>query len=248
MALKLLTLDLETSPNVGHIWSLWKQNVGLNQLIDSGSVISFAAKWHDSKKVLFYSDHHNGHAVMIQAAHDLISEADAVIHYNGNSFDMPWLHTEFLLAGLAPPKPYKNIDLLLAVRKRFRFVSNKLDYVTKALGLEGKVHHEGHALWVKCMAGEDAAWSKMRTYNKADVVQTEKLFDILRPWIAGLPNPALYNESDEQTCERCGGHDFQKRGFAYTQLGAYQQWQCQGCKSWSRSAKRHHSVDLRGVS
>jgi DNA polymerase elongation subunit (family B) len=248
MALKLLTLDLETSPNVAHVWSLWKQNVGLNQLMSSGQVISFAAKWHDDKKVLFQSDFHNGHDVMIQAAHDLISEADAVIHYNGNSFDMPWLNTEFLLAGKPPPRPYKNIDLLLAVRKKFRFVSNKLDYVTQALGLEGKVHHEGHTLWVKCMANDPKAWAMMRKYNMMDVVQTEKAFDILRPWVDGLPNPALYNESDEQTCERCGGHEFRKQGFAYTQLGAYQQWQCNGCKSWSRSAKRHHAVDLRGVS
>jgi len=248
MALKLLTLDLETSPNVGHIWSLWKQNIGLNQLMQSGSVISFAAKWHGNKKVLFYSDHHDGHDVMIQAAHDLISEADAVIHYNGTSFDMPWLHTEFLLAGLTPPKPYKNIDLLLTARKKFRFVSNKLDYVTKMVGLEGKVHHEGHTLWVKCMAGDDKAWSMMRKYNRMDVIQTELLFDRLRPWINGLPNPALYADTDEQTCEHCGGHEFRKQGFAYTQLGAYQQWQCTGCKSWSRSAKRHHAVDLRGVS
>jgi len=248
MALKLLTLDLETSPNIGHVWSLWKQNIGLNQLMQSGSVISFAARWHGEKKVLFYSDHHNGHEAMIQAAHDLISEADAVIHYNGTSFDMPWLHTEFLLAGLAPPKPYKNIDLLLTARKKFRFVSNKLDYVTKMVGLEGKVHHEGHTLWVKCMAGDDKAWSMMRKYNRMDVIQTELLFDRLRPWINGLPNPALYADTDEQTCEHCGGHEFRKQGFAYTQLGAYQQWQCTGCKSWSRSAKRHHAVDLRGVS
>jgi DNA polymerase elongation subunit (family B) len=247
-AIKLLTLDIECSPNVGHIWGLWKQTVSLNQLMESGSVISFAARWHGTKKVLFYSDFHSGHGVMVQAAHDLLSEADAVIHYNGNSFDMPWLHTEFLLAGMPPPRPYKNVDLLLAVRKKFRFVSNKLDYVTKAIGLEGKVHHEGHTLWVKCMANDPKAWAMMRKYNKMDVVQTEKLFDILRPWINGLPNPALYNESDERTCERCGGHEFRKQGFAYTQLGAYQQWQCQGCKSWSRSAKRHHSVDLRGVS
>jgi len=64
----------------------------------------------------------------------------------------------------------------------------------------------------------------MRKYNKMDVVQTEKLFDILRPWINGLPNPALYNEFTgryEQTCERCGGHEFQKRGFAYTQDRRY---------------------------
>ena len=124
-AIKLLTLDIECSPNVGHIWGLWKQTVSLNQLMESGSVISFAARWHGTKKVLFYSDFHSGHGVMVQAAHDLLSEADAVIHYNGNSFDMPWLHTEFLLAGMPPPRPYKNVDLLLAVRKKFRFVSNK---------------------------------------------------------------------------------------------------------------------------
>ena len=248
MPLKLLTIDIETSPNTADVWSLWKVNVSLNQLRSSGAVISFAARWHGTKKVLFFSDHHNGHDVMVQAAHDLLSEADAVIHYNGTSFDMPHLNREFLLAGMPPPKPYKNVDLLLAVRKKFRFVSNKLDYVTQAVGLEGKVHHEGHTLWVKCMAGDGQAWSKMRAYNKMDVVQTEKLFDVLRPWVDGLPNPALYNESDESTCERCGGTHLQRRGFAYTQLGAYQQWQCQGCKSWSRSAKRHHSVDLRGVS
>jgi len=250
MTLKLLTLDLETSPNVAHVWQLFKQNISLNQLMESGGVISFAARWHGTKKVLFYSDFHHGHAVMIQAAHDLLSEADAVIHYNGTSFDMPHLNREFLLAGLAPPKPYKNIDLLLAVRKRFRFVSNKLDYVTQAVGLEGKVHHEGHTLWVKCLANDPKAWAMMRKYNMMDVVQTEKLFDILRPWIAGLPNPALYDGSDEQTCERCGGTHLQRRGFAYTQLGAYQQWQCMNekCMSWSRSAKRHHAVDLRGVS
>ena len=185
--------------------------------------------------------------VMVKAAHDLISEADAVIHYNGTSFDMPWLHTEFLLAGLPVPKPYRNIDLLLAVRKKFRFVSNKLDYVTQALGLEGKVHHEGHALWVKCMANDPVAWAKMRAYNKMDVVQTEKLFDILRPWIDALPHPALYAETDEPTCQRCASTNLQKRGFAYTPLGAFQQYQCQDCKSWSRDARRHHGVGVRGT-
>jgi len=247
MTLRLLTLDIETSPNLAHVWGLFKQNIGLNQLMESGQVISFAAKWHGDKKVLFYSDHHNGHDVMVQAAHDLLSEADAVIHYNGTSFDMPHLNREFLLAGMPPPEPYKNIDLLLAVRKKFRFVSNKLDYVTQALGLEGKVHHEGHTLWVKCMANDPVAWSKMRAYNKMDVVQTEKLFDILRPWIDALPHPALYAETDEPTCQRCAGTNLQKRGFAYTPLGAFQQYQCQGCKSWSRDARRHHGVRVRGT-
>src|SRR5450759_3278074 len=82
---RLLTLDLETSPNIAHVWGLWKNNVSLNQLIQSTNVISFAAKWHGDKRVLFRSDHHDGHEVMIQKAHGLLGEADAVIHYNGKS-------------------------------------------------------------------------------------------------------------------------------------------------------------------
>ena len=66
MALKLLTLDIESAPNVAHVWGLFKQTVSLNQLMESGQVISFAAKWHGKPKVLFYSDHHDGHDVMIQ--------------------------------------------------------------------------------------------------------------------------------------------------------------------------------------
>lgn len=58
---KVLTLDIETSPNLAHVWSLWKQNVSLSQLMQSGQVICFAAKWHDKPKVTFHSDHHDGH-------------------------------------------------------------------------------------------------------------------------------------------------------------------------------------------
>jgi len=71
MTLRIGTIDIETSPNVAHVWGLFKQTVSLNQLMESGQVISFAFKWHGDKRVLFFSDHHNGHEAMIQAAHDL---------------------------------------------------------------------------------------------------------------------------------------------------------------------------------
>ena len=247
--MRLLTLDLETSPSVAHVWGLWKQNVSLNQLMESGSVISFAAKWHGEKPVMFHSDFHNTHEQMVQSAHAFLSEADAVIHYNGTSFDMPLLNREFLLAGMSPPEPYKNIDLLKVAREKFRFVSNKLEYVSRSVGLEGKAHHEGHNLWVRCMAGDKAAWDVMRRYNKQDVVLTEKLYDILLPWISGHPNPALYVSGDEgrPTCERCGSTRLTKQGFAHTQVSVFQQWKCLDCLSWSRSARRIAGVDLRGT-
>jgi DNA polymerase elongation subunit (family B) len=245
---RVLTLDIETSPNLAHVWSLWKQNVSLSQLQESGEVIAFAAKWHGEKDVEFYSNFTVGHEAMVREAHRLLSAADVVVHYNGTSFDIPHLNREFLSLGLPPPRPYKQVDLLKVARDQFKFVSNKLDYVSQYVGLKGKVSHEGHMLWVKCMAGDPKAWATMEKYNKYDVVLTEKLYDILLPWIKGHPHPALYDETVEPTCQRCGSTDLIKQGFAYTTLAAYQQWQCKKCGSWSRSARREFGVGERGVS
>lgn len=247
--MKVLTLDIETSPNLAHVWGLWKNNVSLSQLRESTQVIAFAAKWHGSKTVEFYSDFHDSHEVMVKQAWRLLDEADVVVHYNGVTFDIPHLNREFLLAGLTPPSPYKQVDLLKAARARFRFVSFKLDYVSQQVGLKGKTPHEGHMLWVKCMAGDEKAWAMMRKYNKQDVVVTEQLYDILLPWIDGHPNPALYDgDVSRPVCQRCGSTYLTKQGMAYTQVSAFQQWKCRGCGAWSRSARREFGVDVRATS
>src|SRR5207342_1581751 len=195
---KVLVIDIETQPNVAHVWGLWKNDVSLAQLRQPGRVISFSAKWVGKRGVEFRSDHHDGHMTMVKRAHALMDEADLIVHYNGNSFDMPWLRTEFVQAGLNPPSPHKDIDLCAVVKKTFRFPSNKLAYVTVALGLSGKLSHTGHQMWVDIMEGDDAtrerAWNLMRRYNKRDVVTTEELFHRLKPWIRILPNPALFSE------------------------------------------------------
>src|SRR5690606_13551645 len=103
---KILTLDIETRPNLAYIWGLWDQNAGLNQVAEFGSVISFAAKWHGKKPVEFRSDFHDGHTAMVQRAWELIDEADVVVGYNSKSFDMKHLKREFVLAGMTPPSPH----------------------------------------------------------------------------------------------------------------------------------------------
>ena len=173
--------------------------------------------------------------VMLQRIHDLISEADAVVHYNGSRFDMPILNKEFLLNNLAPPAPYKQIDLLRVVRKEFRFPSNKLDYVAQRLGLGKKTSHEGYQLWVKCMNREPAAWKVMEKYNKQDVVLLEKVYDRLLPWIGKQhPNRNLF---DGKGCPTCGSDKLQKRGFSYTVSGKFQRYQCTSCGSWAKTNK-----------
>lgn len=243
-----LLLDIETSPNVAHVWGLFNQNISLSQLRESTQVICFAAKWEGSKKTEFHSDFHNGHPDMVQAAHDLIDNADIVTHFNGKRFDMPHLRREFLLAGLPPHRPVREVDLYQVVKQKFRFVSNKLDHVLTQLGLEGKVKHSGHDLWVRCMAGDPKAWAQMKRYNIGDVVKLEPLLQRVKPWIHNYPHAGLYTHLDELTCSipGCGGK-LQRRGRKVAELSVFQQYQCQACGAWSRGKNALGRVEERGT-
>lgn len=226
---KILTIDIETSPNVAHVWSLWGVNVSLNQLRETGQVISFAAKWYGKKAVEFYSDHHDTHEVMVQQAHRLMDEADIIVHFNGKTFDMKHLRREFALAELDPPSPHKDIDLLQVVKSNFRFVSNKLDHVSQQLGIGKKTSHTGHDLWVRCMAGEDKAWALMKRYNIQDVRLTEQLYDRLRPWIKNHPHMGVLAADDHLTCNRCASDELEPNGTYRVNLLVYPQYKCQKC-------------------
>ncbi len=232
--MRILLLDIETSPNKVYVWSLWNVNVALNQIVEPGYTLSWAAKWFDEDKVM-YSDIREGKASMLRKVYDLIEKADVVVHYNGNSFDIPTLNAEFVQQGWNPPAPFINIDLYNVVKKRFRFPSNKLSYVSDVLGIGEKVPHRGMELWKGCMEGVASDWKIMKQYNKQDVVLLERLYQILRPWVQNHPNHGVFTNAVEPTCPNCGSLHVQKRGFHYTKTMTYQRYSCNDCGAWSRA-------------
>ena len=233
--MKILVLDIETSPNLAHVWGIWQQNVGLNQLLDVTEVLCWAAKWVGEDEIFFDSVHDNDKIGMLSKIWKLMDEADAIVHYNGQKFDVPHLNREFLELDVQPPSPFKQIDLLKTAKSQFRFPSNKLDYIVGVLGIGNKVKHAGHQLWIDCINGSQVAWDKMEEYNKEDVVLTEKLYERFLPWIKGHPNVALHNgDVDELHCPRCGGDHFIRQGYAYTGISKFQQYQCRECNAWFR--------------
>lgn len=246
MAPRILSLDIETSPVVAHAWGLFKQNIAISQIIERPRTICFAAKFMDTKKVHFYSEFEHGRDVMILAAHELLTEADVVMHYNGDRFDLPRLNTEFVMHELTPPAPYKSIDLYKVVKNNFQFTSNKLAYISDQLGLTGKVKHSGHDLWVRCLAGDPKAWAEMKKYNVQDTRLLEELYDKLRPWVSNHPNMGLYADApgEGDACPNCGGDDLIRQGFALTSVGRFQRLQCKGCGTWSRSSRRVDGVKI----
>lgn len=245
--MKLLTVDLETSPATASVWGMFNQNIGLNQLLVPTRVLCFAAKWHGATKVDFYSEHHHGKEEMVQAAHRLLTEADAVIHFNGARFDVPHLNREFLLAGLNPPAPFHQIDLLRVIRKQFKFQSGKLAHVTAELGLSGKLSHSGHTLWLQCLEGDEKAWNLMRRYNKQDVVTTEELYNRLLPWITNHPHVGLIDKRPAESCPNCASTAIQWRGWAFTKSSQYRRFQCQDCGSWGRATSRETGTKVVGI-
>lgn len=234
---RLLVLDIETSPNVCYTWGLFQQNVAINQIIEPGRVICFAAKWHGDDGTMFYSERQKGGAErMVRAAHKLLCECDGLVGWNSQRFDTRWLNQEFFKLGLRRPAGYKQVDLMRA-QKRYRVLaSNKLDYASRMLGIGGKAETGGFELWRDCLDGKREAWRTMEKYNRQDVELTDQhLTRMMRGgWIAGLPNMSIHNGD---ACPCCGSDRLKADGHYQTQTRRYQQWVCMDCGQPSRSVR-----------
>jgi hypothetical protein len=223
---KILTWDIETSPAVVFSWGLFGQDHSVSQIIEPSRVLCFAAKWLDKKRTEFYSEYHTSREDMIKQAWRLLNEADIVVSQNGIGFDTKHMNREFLLAGLGPVSPFVDIDLLRINRANFKFLSNKLGYVTDAVGLPTKLETGGMELWKQVLANDPKAWAKFKQYNIRDVVVTEKLYLLLAQggWIKGV-HAGLFN-GNMTTCHSCGSADLTPVGVIYSRSSAWPKAVC----------------------
>lgn len=236
---KVLLLDIETAPVLGYVWSLWNQNVAINQIHTDWHVLSWAAKWLDSAEVL-YQDQRRAKSVeddakILKAMWKLLDTADVVITHNGKKFDVKKLNARFAIHGFGPPSPFKHIDTLQLARKHFGFSSNRLEYLSDILCTKyKKLSHakfSGFSLWTACLAGNFEAWDEMAAYNKQDVLALEELYQKLAPWDQTV-NFNLYHTGNKHVCN-CGSTSFKRKGFMFTVAGKYQRYRCKACGAWS---------------
>ena len=247
--MKLLFLDIETSPLTAYLWDTYKPTVGIDQIITPTSVLCVSAKWNDGEMMFWWSQKQEGKQFdrMIKAIHRELCLADAVCHYNGTSFDLPRLNTEFLRLGLTPPPPFHQIDLLKVMREKFGVVSNKLAFVGPYLGIGEKVKNAGWDLWKGCLTGDAKCWTQMESYNKHDVVLLEKLYYKLLPWIDQHPNMNLFVPNEDPVCPNCGSDKLQRRGIRTATTYVYSRYQCGACGRWSRSRGRNKTEPVASV-
>jgi len=225
-------------------WSLWPNFIPIQQIEEQQHVMCYGARWYGEKKVHFKSTHHHGKQEMLEGIHALLDEADAVLSWNGASFDTKHINREFIEAGMTPPSPYIEVDLMRVAKRKFKFSSNKLDNVAQVLGVGKKVPHEGFQLWLDCMAGDGKAWKKMKEYQLQDVNLLIDLYEKLRPWIDNHPNVNRHEDGAEN-CVACGSARVIVAGTRRVANGKYRRYQCQDCGKWMRGKSMITTTELR---
>ena len=242
---KVLIFDIETAPMLGYVWSLWDQNVALNQLKSDWHVLSYAAKWlFDPPNKIMYKDQRKAKDVsndkeMLKGIWKLLDDCDVVITQNGKSFDVKKLNARFLEHGFQPPSSYKHIDTKTIASRHFKFTSNKLEYMTNKFNkkykkLTNRKKFAGFELWKECLAGNLEAWKEMEKYNKYDVLSLEELYHILAPW-DNTVNFALYTDDESYKCN-CGSTDYRHKGYVYNSAGKYKRYKCASCGKETRGS------------
>lgn len=231
---KILFIDIEWRPALAYVWRMWKQDIQPDMLVDHGGMLCFCAHWHGQRKYMFFSEWEHGREGMAKAAKELIEQADAVVHYNGDKYDMPKITGEIVLAGLAPPPKPASIDVMKTVKK-FGFNMNRLAYVAPLLNVGSKLSHEGFTLWKKVMDGDAAAQRKMQRYCVQDVKVLVQLYERILPFITN--HPVLNSSGDGAECPACTSKATQKRGSRTTRYFKIQRNQCQDCGHWFETSR-----------
>lgn len=230
---RTLILDIETSPTTAYVWQMFDNNLGLHQLIEPGGIMCWSAKWAGDEYIYYSGLNMASREEMALGIWEMLDEADEVVGWNSNSFDLKLINAMFLELGMGPPSPYKKVDLMRTVKSQMKFLSNKLDYISGRLDVGHKTEHNGFTTWVECLEGKRAAWALMREYNENDVLLTESMYEKLRGWITSGVNRSTI--SGDFVCHNCGSSHLQKRGTAITTTMLYQRYQCMDCGAWPRS-------------
>lgn len=248
MAPEIWLYDIETSPNLSFHWGLWDQNIGLNQIVETQDILCFAATKIGSGKIESHTAW-DDYDAMLARLHEIMDRADYVAGYNHISYDNKHVQAAFLKAGMPPPSPFRNIDLMRVVKKNFKFQSNKLAHVCQQLGLDAKGDPGGFDTWKQIMIGEgaaqEAARKRMVRYCRLDCKITAQLYQRLTPYLEGLNIPLVTGEDEAcEACTRCGSHDVQSRGWAYTTTMRYKRFRCMACGGWLRSRRSEPTPTL----
>lgn len=236
---KILIYDIETA--------------GVNALnADLGFVITFGYIWlsdfEKGKKwktisigdfsSSFKKDPHNDKA-LLQAAAEIINQADGIIGHYANRFDKPFLATRALLHGVELAD-VPQLDTCYLAYKKLKLSSNRLVNIAKVFKCKWQKldKKDGWPLWWNHYLKGSLKYDKaMRKYCGYDVMTLAEISVKMKPyWPPSFTN-RLYPKTIEKGCSVCGSSKLHHRGQIVYRREIHNRLACQDCGSWANYEK-----------
>jgi hypothetical protein len=244
---KRLFFDIETSPNIGFFWQAgYKLNVPYDNIIKERAIICICYKWEGDKKVYSLTwDEHQNDKSMLEKFVEIANESHEMIGHNGDKFDLPWIRTRCLFHKIPMFPKYTTIDTLYHARTKFRFNSNRLDYIARFLGLGEKTETGGFGLWKDIVLNNDSDLLRdMVEYCKNDVIILEKIYSRLSDHFPNKAHHGAIHTGEKSCCPECSSTNLKLATTRYTSTGIPRiQVQCRDCFKYNTiSSKTYQDI------
>lgn len=239
--IKRLYFDIETSYNIVKSWRIgYDIKLDPSSIIKERAIICICYKWEGDKNVKCLTWNRGDDSSMIIKFSEILNSADEVVTHNGDKFDVKWFRTRCLYHGVALTPYIQSIDTLKEAKKLFLFNSNKLDYISKFIGLSGKIETGGLELWDDIILRNNRqSLHKMVTYCKNDVILLEKVFLKLNPYLKNKITKTVRIEGNGIHCVECNSTNIKKVKLRISAAGRYtQQYRCSDCG-------KYHSISIK---
>jgi uncharacterized protein YprB with RNaseH-like and TPR domain len=230
---KRLFFDIETSPNIGLFWTAgFKQTITPDSIIRERAIICICYKWEGEKKVHSLTwDKNQCDKKLLLEFMKVANSADEMIGHNGDRYDLAWIRTRCLFHSIPCFPTYTTIDTLKHARAKFRFNSNKLDYIGKFLGVGQKISTGGYGLWKNIVLHNcEKSLIKMVRYCAGDVRLLERVFERMKVHIPSKFHYGVAAGGHKSECPECGSEDLKIAQTRVSAAGVKRiQLQCKGC-------------------
>ena len=245
---KIIFFDCETTFNTVRTFYVgYKVGLTHDQIIEERKVSVICWMYEGSKKVhsLTWDDDKQCDKAMLKEFSKVLEDCDVAIAHNGDKYDLPVLNTRLLYHRLNSCSHIQTIDTLKLARNNFRFNSNRLDYISKYLGNEGKMATGGLQLWHDVQDGCKKALAKMVRYCKRDVTELRSVFWRIVPYCKTLPvHLGVILGGERPDCKVCSSPNPHKINVHTTGSGIrYQRYRCKVCRHVFRDTKQLKEID-----
>jgi DNA polymerase elongation subunit (family B) len=208
---RVLIYDIETSYNIVKSWRVgWNLTIQPGDILEERKIICVSYKWLGEDQVYNLSwDKDQDDRFLIEQFVEVLNEADVIVAHNGDRYDLKFIKTRALIHRIPMLINYPQFDTLKVAKKKFMFNSNRLDYISKVLGFEGKIETK-MKLWDDVILRKSKeGLEKMLEYCDEDVVQLEKVYKELVSWETPKHHVGVLNGETKQTSPISGGQNLE---------------------------------------